>query len=966
MAATWTATDPRWQALSPYQKAAAMALMEANGADPNQARNALGAMINRAGKSGEDLGNHVSGRIYQPTFEPTQQARLDRILKMPAFGELSQWAERRAQGYEPDPVDGATHFLAHEPVMERLRAQNPNKYRSWVNWTGYDANGGQYANVTTRDPSHAFLAPEGRYSVPLAQIDPEDFTPAGPVAAGIDPDDFTPGGSLVGPSPSPSAVASTSPPRPERTWGDTLSGYGQAALKIAKAAQPAAMPAMRPMQLIHADPIRPNPRGLQMAAASIPYAPKSPDAAEQALRLARGGKVEPVKDETMPLNGAGRFAEPRIAPRPEGRDMVRGWMDRINGVGRLPYAAGGAIDDTGSNLPETPDSLKAQQHEVLVGRRPAMMFPAGTPELPLPQGLRRVETPRGVFHFDPLQISAQDIADASAEGRENEILGLGPLSKDDVIEESLRTGEKPVAITQRDKMGNEIRSSLATPSSIPDQSDEILRSAPDDHSVDVEPVGDVLRGRMGDGAADQAMRMARAEGGKVAEAREWNVPPSKQYLYWLTDKLFGPNATPRDFEAVAKIAGPQNPFNAPAQVLEGTDRIKEGVGRGDYGEAALGGLEAIGGLAPAAGAAAIARSMGPSARSILRSQNAEAKAAGHGSERPLYESGGNRTFDRMKDDIASKGSDAERRQLADKMRDAGSAKDMEREFRRSLSPWDRYVYSTRIEGVPSVLQPGHIAAQGAGLAAADTVMDLGIMPWSWNRPGSVQNDARKALNSDDWARNRAKAWAEGKSSVSPQTLDDSAFSQAWKTAAGRAYTDIAEEMTGRKIGYDPQLPPEFVGGDGDDPGLDRAMGGAVGGGLIEGALHGATGGRADQIPGAVRSGAHVLPADIVSHMGQGNTQAGVARLDQLFKSGPYGMKLPQMRRGRRGFADGGAADDPIPVMLSDGEYVIPPEVVAEIGGGDVGLGHDVLDQWILSQRQDAINTLASLPPPATD
>lgn len=167
---TWTASDPRWQALNPYQRAAAMALMEADGADPNSARNALGAMINRATKSGVDLGEHVGQRIYQPSIEPAQQARLDRIMKNPAFSDLTGWAERRARGQEADPVQGATHFLAPEKTMLALEAKEPNKYLNWgprgQNWTGYDPATGQYRGVVMRDSSHAFLAPEGAHSAP--------------------------------------------------------------------------------------------------------------------------------------------------------------------------------------------------------------------------------------------------------------------------------------------------------------------------------------------------------------------------------------------------------------------------------------------------------------------------------------------------------------------------------------------------------------------------------------------------------------------------------------------------------------------------------------------------------------------------------------------------------------------------------------------------------------------------------
>lgn len=166
-AAGWAASDPTWAKLNSFQKAAAMSLMEADNMDPVDAKNALGAMINRAAKNGEDLGAHVSQKIYQPTIEPGQQARLGRILNSPQFQQLTAWAEARAAGHEPDPVNGATHFLAPERTMLALERSDPQKYKNWgprgANWSNFDEATGEYKGVVTRDKSHAFLAPDGAY-----------------------------------------------------------------------------------------------------------------------------------------------------------------------------------------------------------------------------------------------------------------------------------------------------------------------------------------------------------------------------------------------------------------------------------------------------------------------------------------------------------------------------------------------------------------------------------------------------------------------------------------------------------------------------------------------------------------------------------------------------------------------------------------------------------------------------------
>jgi len=200
--------DASWKQLSPYQKAAAMALLEADSKQGRinfmDARNAMGAMINRADKEGQDLGDHVSRKIYQPTIEPAQYSRLAAIVQMPQFKALTDLAEQRATGKVGDWVDGATHFLAKPSVMLKLEAENPDKYKSWRRWTGYDDATGTYKNEVMADNSHVFLAPEGKHS-------------AGGMA---DASNWGPGAELAGPSsglkpfPEPPSAPATAPGEP--------------------------------------------------------------------------------------------------------------------------------------------------------------------------------------------------------------------------------------------------------------------------------------------------------------------------------------------------------------------------------------------------------------------------------------------------------------------------------------------------------------------------------------------------------------------------------------------------------------------------------------------------------------------------------------------------------------------------------------------------------------------------------
>jgi hypothetical protein len=161
----WTATDPTWASLNNWQKAAVMSLMEADGEDPEMAKNVMAASINRAAKNRYDLGEMVGSKWYQPTIEQTQHARLGKLLKHPAFETLVQWGQRYADGQEDDPSGGATHFLAHASTMLALEAKAPQKYRSWRGWSGFDPATNDYRDVTIKDKGHSFVAPEGKFSI---------------------------------------------------------------------------------------------------------------------------------------------------------------------------------------------------------------------------------------------------------------------------------------------------------------------------------------------------------------------------------------------------------------------------------------------------------------------------------------------------------------------------------------------------------------------------------------------------------------------------------------------------------------------------------------------------------------------------------------------------------------------------------------------------------------------------------
>lgn len=130
----------------------------------------------------------------------------------------------------------------------------------------------------------------------------------------------------------------------------------------------------------------------------------------------------------------------------------------------------------------------------------------------------------------------------------------------------------------------------------------------------------------------------------------------------------------------------------------------------------------------------------------------------------------------------------------------------------------------------------------------------------------------------------------------------------------------------------------------------KANGGAVA--PFSGYIPGTTGGRTDNKPISVAEGSYVVPADILSGLGEGNSHAGWAALQSQL-----GMGAPVAK------ADGGAIGAPVPIVAASGEGVIPPEHVAKIGGGNIDAGHKILDALVKHVRSKTIKKLKSLPAP---
>lgn len=157
--------------------------------------------------------------------------------------------------------------------------------------------------------------------------------------------------------------------------------------------------------------------------------------------------------------------------------------------------------------------------------------------------------------------------------------------------------------------------------------------------------------------------------------------------------------------------------------------------------------------------------------------------------------------------------------------------------------------------------------------------------------------------------------------------------------------------------------------------------------VYAGPLHTHVPGRTDKINLNVKPGSYVIPADVVSIIGEGNTLAGTAVLKAAFGSKMLTGSVPpaaghpsphkeqtlrlvhpnRMMHREMTMQEGGEAEDErtqgaAPVVVAGGEYIIPPDEIKGVWG-DLSKGHRSLDAFVGEIRRREIHRLKNAPPP---
>ena len=207
------------------------------------------------------------------------------------------------------------------------------------------------------------------------------------------------------------------------------------------------------------------------------------------------------------LGSSGAFGSAATATAP----ATAGWLSGLGSslAAAIPFLArGGGVANREVTIPETPQTLMAQQHQLVQGHRRAQLFPHGTSELPVPHGMARATTEAGAIHYNPHHLTAETVHHLASGGRLNELLDLGPVTKEEALRR-IHEGEHPVAIVERNEQGHEVRAALGTHLTALDQLHAMHKTKSPGHTITLEHPDHVVAKRiehhLGGGVANRDM-----------------------------------------------------------------------------------------------------------------------------------------------------------------------------------------------------------------------------------------------------------------------------------------------------------------------------------------------------------------------------------------------------------------------------------------------------------------------------
>jgi hypothetical protein len=150
---------------------------------------------------------------------------------------------------------------------------------------------------------------------------------------------------------------------------------------------------------------------------------------------------------------------------------------------------------TDTAVPEANATLKAQQQELVDGKRPVMIYKGGEGVLPKPAGMRQTKLGDDIIQYNPELIGLPAIKKAVKDDTLGGLLGLGPVTKNDATAR-IAAGETPVAVTERAPDGTELKAAAGTTETAPVQTQVLEAGKAPDSTVQVEDPAKVVADRV--------------------------------------------------------------------------------------------------------------------------------------------------------------------------------------------------------------------------------------------------------------------------------------------------------------------------------------------------------------------------------------------------------------------------------------------------------------------------------------
>lgn len=323
-----------------------------------------------------------------------------------------------------------------------------------------------------------------------------------------------PKGTGTGTPPKPNAAAPVGDPNASPTRSETQYPKGEAAKKTSKLRSGVEV-ANGPVGTTEAAALTPEQKlaTITQPAPAAPVAPiveterTMPPAAVQSMQAATRAPLpaatQPVVETERPVQGAPVQAVKAVTPQVKGKAPT---------------------------VEEKPEQIAAQFDDMAKGNRAVVMVPKrgkGMPEIAVPKikGMKKLvldsssypPDARGTFYYNPDRISYSEIMKAAESGRLNDVLNMGPTSKDDAAQ-AIQQGAAPAAVQLRNENGTPKVEQATTSATVAQDAAAIAAQAQPTDTLEVTTPQAVIGERLTPKAA-QAVAAAK----KPAERAEKRI-----------------------------------------------------------------------------------------------------------------------------------------------------------------------------------------------------------------------------------------------------------------------------------------------------------------------------------------------------------------------------------------------------------------------------------------------------------